>query len=238
MSIDFAILIPSRIGSTRLVNKPLIDLNGISLIERVYNQAIKLTNNVFIATDSDDVVAHVKTFTNNVVLTSSSHISGTDRIYEAAKALNLPDDIFILNLQGDEPFVPINLLKMILKDYEENHPDVITASQKITDKVDLDNPNCVKVHSIDGYAEDFQRIFKDNVEDLSHHLGIYGYKLSTLELLVNLEPTKRELDLKLEQLRFMDNNYSIYVSNYPDKVQGGIDTQEDVDKAISYLKSL
>ena len=134
MSIDFAILIPSRIGSTRLANKPLIDLNGISLIERVYNQAIKLTNNVFIATDSDDVVAHVKTFTNNVVLTSSSHISGTDRIYEAAKALNLPDDIFILNLQGDEPFVPINLLKMILKDYEENHPDVITASQKITDK--------------------------------------------------------------------------------------------------------
>jgi len=238
MSIDFAILIPSRIGSTRLANKPLIDLNGISLIERVYNQAIKLTNNVFIATDSDDVVAHVKTFTNNVVLTSSSHISGTDRIYEAAKALNLPDDIFILNLQGDEPFVPINLLKMILKDYEENHPDVITASQKITDKVDLDNPNCVKVYSIDGYAEDFQRIFKDNVEDLSHHLGIYGYKLSTLELLVNLEPTKRELDLKLEQLRFMDNNYSIYVSNYPDKVQGGIDTQEDVDKAISYLKSL
>ena len=94
------------------------------------------------------------------------------------------------------------------------------------------------MHSIDGYAEDFQRIFKDNVEDLSHHLGIYGYKLSTLELLVNLEPTKRELDLKLEQLRFMDNNYSIYVSNYPDKVQGGIDTQEDVDKAISYLKSL
>ena len=238
MSIDFAILIPSRIGSTRLANKPLIDLNGISLIERVYNQAIKLTNNVFIATDSDDVVAHVKTFTNNVVLTSSSHISGTDRIYEAAKALNLPDDIFILNLQGDEPFVPINLLKMILKDYEENHPDVITASQKITDKVDLDNPNCVKVYSIDGYAEDFQRIFKDNVEDLSHHLGIYGYKLSTLELLVNLEPTKRELDLKLEQLRFMDNNYSIYVSNYPDKVQGGIDTQEDVEKAISYLKSL
>ena len=238
MSIDFAILIPSRIGSTRLANKPLIDLNGISLIERVYNQAIKLTNNVFIATDSDDVVAHVKTFTNNVVLTSSSHISGSDRIYEAAKALNLPDDIFILNLQGDEPFVPINLLKMILKDYEENHPDVITASQKITDKVDLDNPNCVKVYSIDGYAEDFQRIFKDNVEDLSHHLGIYGYKLSTLELLVNLEPTKRELDLKLEQLRFMDNNYSIYVSNYPDKVQGGIDTQEDVDKAISYLKSL
>jgi len=63
MSIDFAILIPSRIGSTRLANKPLIDLNGISLIERVYNQAIKLTNNVFIATDSDDVVAHVKTFT-------------------------------------------------------------------------------------------------------------------------------------------------------------------------------
>jgi len=179
MNDNFAILIPSRIGSTRLANKPLVDLNGKSLIQRVFNQATKLTEDVFIATDSQDVIDHVKTFTNNVVLTSNTH-----------------NDTFIINLQGDEPFVPVDLLELILKDYATFKPDVITASQIITDKADLNNPNCVKVKSVDGFAEDFQRVFEDDVSELRHHLGIYGYK------------------------------------------QGGIDTQDDVDKAISYLKNL
>ena len=238
MNDNFSILIPSRIGSTRLANKPLVDLNGKSLIQRVFNQATKLTKDVFIATDYQDVIDHVKTFTNNVVLTSNTHISGTDRVYEAARSLEFDDDTFIINLQGDEPFVPVDLLELILKDYATFKPDVITASQIITDKADLNNPNCVKVKSVDGFAEDFQRVFEDDVSELRHHLGIYGYKLSTLESLIKLKPTRRELDLKLEQLRFMDNNFSIYVSKYPNRVQGGIDTQDDVDKAISYLKNL
>ena len=238
MNDNFSILIPSRIGSTRLANKPLVDLNGKSLIQRVFNQATKLTKDVFIATDSQDVIDHVNTFTNNVVLTSNTHISGTDRVYEAARSLEFDDDTFIINLQGDEPFVPVDLLELILKDYATFKPDVITASQIITDKADLNNPNCVKVKSVDGFAEDFQRVFEDDVSELRHHLGIYGYKLSTLESLIKLKPTRRELDLKLEQLRFMDNNFSIYVSKYPNRVQGGIDTKDDVDKAISYLKNL
>jgi 3-deoxy-manno-octulosonate cytidylyltransferase (CMP-KDO synthetase) len=99
MNDNFSILIPSRIGSTRLANKPLVDLNGKSLIQRVFNQATKLTKDVFIATDSQDVIDHVKTFTNNVVLTSNTHISGTDRVYEAARSLEFDDDTFIINLQ-------------------------------------------------------------------------------------------------------------------------------------------
>ena len=147
MNDNFSILIPSRIGSTRLANKPLVDLNGKSLIQRVFNQATKLTKDVFIATDSQDVINHVKTFTNNVVLTSNTHISGTDRVYEAARSLEFDDDTFIINLQGDEPFVPVDLLELILKDYATFKPDVITASQIITDKADLNNPNCVKKSS-------------------------------------------------------------------------------------------
>jgi 3-deoxy-manno-octulosonate cytidylyltransferase (CMP-KDO synthetase) len=141
-------------------------------------------------------------------------------------------------LQGDEPFVPIDLLKLIQNDFNKNTCDVITASQKITNVNDLQNPNCVKVHTTNNYADDFQRICKVNTKNASHHLGIYGYRLSTLNKLVELTPTERELELKLEQLRFMDNNFSIYVSSYTNTVQGGIDTQEDVDNAILYLKNL
>ena len=96
MNSDFTILIPSRIGSTRLANKPLVDLNGMSLIQRVFLQAVQLTSDVFIATDSNLVENHVKNFTNNVVMTSESHISGTDRVCEAAKILNLSDDRLII----------------------------------------------------------------------------------------------------------------------------------------------
>lgn len=237
MSSNLTILIPSRIGSTRLSNKPLVEIHGISLIQRVFLQASKLTDDVYIATDSSLIENHVKNFTNNVVMTSESHISGTDRVCEAAKILNLPDNRFIINLQGDEPFVPTDLLELIQNDFNKNTCDVITASQKITNMNDLQNPNCVKVHTTNNYADDFQRICKVNAENTSHHLGIYGYRLSTLNKLVELTPTERELELKLEQLRFMDNNFSIYVSSYKDHVHGGIDTQEDVDNAISYLKN-
>ena len=238
MSSNLTILIPSRIGSTRLPNKPLVEIHGLSLIQRVFIQASKLTDDVYIATDSSLIENHVKNFTNNVVMTSESHISGTDRVCEAAKILNLPDNRFIINLQGDEPFVPIDLLELILNDFNNNNCDVITASQKIANIDDLQNPNCVKVHTTKNHADDFQRICKVNAENVSHHLGIYGYRLSTLNKLVELPPTERELELKLEQLRFMDNNFSIYVSSYTNTVQGGIDTQEDVDNAISYLKNL
>ena len=238
MNSDFTILIPSRIGSTRLANKPLVDLNGMSLIQRVFLQAVQLTSDVFIATDSNLVENHVKNFTNNVVMTSESHISGTDRVCEAAKILNLSDDRLIINLQGDEPFVPIDLIELVQDDFNNNTCDVITASQRLTNIEDLQNPNCVKVHTTKNYADDFQRLCKaNNAENVSHHLGIYGYTLATLKKLVELAPTERELELKLEQLRFMDNNFSIYVSPYKSFVQGGIDTQEDVDNAISYLKN-
>ena len=238
MTDNFTILIPSRIGSTRLANKPLVDIHGMSLIQRVFLQASQLTDQVYIATDSSLVEDHVKNFTNNVVMTTESHISGTDRVCEAAKILNLPDDMFIINLQGDEPFVPIDLLELIQNDFNKNTCDVITASQEIINIEDLQNPNCVKVHTTNNYADDFQRICKVHAKNASHHLGIYGYRLATLNKLVKLAPTERELELKLEQLRFMDNNFSIYVSSYSHSVQSGIDTQEDVDNAILYLKNI
>ena len=122
------ILIPSRIGSTRLKNKPLIDLDGKSIIQRAISNALSITENAYVATDSDLIKSNLEQITNNVIMTSSNHISGTDRIYEAAKKLGLNDKTLILNLQGDEPFIPSELVSKVIDDYYDNDCDVITVS--------------------------------------------------------------------------------------------------------------
>ena len=238
MTKDFVILIPSRIGSTRLQNKPLVDINGKTLIQRVFDQSLKATSQSFIATDSRLIYDHVKSFTDNIVMTSDTHISGTDRVFEAASILSLEKDQLIINLQGDEPFMPVDLISTLVDDYANNECDVITASHPIQLNEDFTNPNCVKVSSESSYATDFMRIpSKEPLELLNRHIGIYGYTFETLEKLVALEPSSREIELKLEQLRFMDNKYSIYVSQYKNSIQSGIDTSDDVDAAILYLNN-
>jgi len=238
MTKDFVILIPSRIGSTRLQNKPLVDINGKTLIQRVFDQSLKATSQSFIATDSRLIYDHVKSFTDNIVMTSDTHISGTDRVFEAASILSLEKDQLIINLQGDEPFMPVDLINTLVDDYANNECDVITASHPIQLNEDFTNPNCVKVSSESSYATDFMRIpSKEPLELLNRHIGIYGYTFETLEKLVALEPSAREIELKLEQLRFMDNRYSIYVSQYRNSIQSGIDTSDDVDAAILYLNN-
>tara|TARA_B110000467_G_scaffold93065_1_gene84067 strand:- start:304 stop:1023 length:720 start_codon:yes stop_codon:yes gene_type:complete len=238
MTKDFVILIPSRIGSTRLQNKPLVDINGKTLIQRVFDQSLKATSQSFIATDSRLIYDHVKSFTDNIVMTSDTHISGTDRVFEAASILSLEKDQLIINLQGDEPFMPVDLINTLVDDYANNECDVITASHPIQSNEDFTNPNCVKVSSESSYATDFMRMpSKEPLELLNRHIGIYGYTFETLEKLVALEPSSREIELKLEQLRFMDNKYSIYVSQYKNSIQSGIDTSDDVDAAILYLNN-
>lgn len=235
MNSNFAILIPARIGSTRLKNKPLIDIKGMSLIERVFKNSITITENTYIATDSQEVLEHVQSFSTNIVMTSDAHISGTDRVFEAAENLKLNDDTLIINLQGDEPFMPKDLVIQLVEDFNNNSCDVISACHPINNSDDLKNPNCVKVHcDSNNYAKSFQRTLNSN-ELSMRHIGIYGYRMKTLRKLVNLKPTKNELFHKLEQLRFMDNNYSIYMTHYKNEIPSGIDTQEDVDQAINYL---
>ena len=236
MTKDFIILIPSRIGSTRLKNKPLVDIDGKTLIQRVFEQSLKATSQSFIATDSQLIYEHAKSFTDNIVMTSDKHISGTDRVFEAASSLSLNEDQLIINLQGDEPFMPVDLINTLVDDYTNNECDVITASHPIESNQDIVNPNCVKVLSESSYATDFMRIpSNEPLELLSRHIGIYGYSFETLKKLVALEPSEREINLKLEQLRFLDNKYSIYVSQYRKIIQSGIDTSDDVDAAVLYL---
>jgi|TARA_B100001540_G_scaffold109514_1_gene98291 3-deoxy-manno-octulosonate cytidylyltransferase (CMP-KDO synthetase) len=235
MNESIYILIPSRIGSTRIKNKPLIDINGETLIQRVFKNALNISSNTYVATDSEKIKDNILKISSNVIMTSD-HISGTDRIYEAANKLNLPDDTFILNLQGDEPFIPKELIYQVINDFNDNDCDVITVSTKIKTNDDLSDPNCVLVETDNSmYAKNFARI--GNFTNPMRHIGIYGYSYKILNNLVNLEPTKSELEFKLEQLRFLENNYSIYVSYYDGNIPNGIDTEQDVIAANKYLQN-
>ena len=230
------ILIPSRIGSTRLKNKPLIDLQGKSIIQRAVLNALDITENTYVATDSNLIKENVFEISKNVIMTSSEHISGTDRICEAAAKLDLDEDTLILNLQGDEPFIPSDLVTKVINEYNKNQCDVITVSTLIKSDNELTNQNCVLVETdMNGYATNFVRT--GNIEDPKRHIGIYGYSFKTLNELVKLKPTKSELSLKLEQLRFLENNYSIYVTEYDEQIPNGIDTLEDVENALNFLKN-
>lgn len=232
---DLYILIPSRIGSTRLENKPLINLGGKSLIQRVLNNALEITDKAFVATDSDLIKNNIIDMTSNIIMTSTDHISGTDRICEAAKILNIDEDAFIINLQGDEPFIPKKLIEKIIHDYSNNTCDVITVSTKIKSNEEINNPNCVMVETDKNqYATKFTR--SDNVPNPRRHIGIYGYSFNILQKLVSLKPTKNEINFKLEQLRFLENGYSIYVSEFNEEIPPGIDTEEDVIMANKYIK--
>jgi 3-deoxy-manno-octulosonate cytidylyltransferase (CMP-KDO synthetase) len=234
MNDDFYIIIPSRIGSTRLKNKPLINLNGETLIQRVFKNAAEISTNTFVATDSELIADNLNMITNNIIMTSSDHISGTDRVYEAASKLNLTDETLILNLQGDEPFIPQELISQMKNNFYSLSCDIVTASNPLKSKEDIHNPNCVMVEvDENNYAKQFLRT--GSINNPMRHIGIYGYSLKTLNQLVSLKPTENEIKLKLEQLRFLENDFSIYVSNYIDDIPDGIDTADDVLKAKSYL---
>ena len=234
MNDDFYIIIPSRIGSTRLKNKPLIDINGESLIQRVFKIALYISPNTFVATDSELIANNLEMITSNVIMTSNEHISGTDRVHEAASKLNLNEQTLILNLQGDEPFIPNDLISQMKNNFYSLSCDIVTASNPLKSIEDIHNPSCVMVEVDDSnYAKQFLRT--GSLNNPMRHIGIYGYSLKTLNQLVLLKPTENEIKLKLEQLRFLENDFSIYVSNYIDDIPDGIDTADDVIKAKSYL---
>ena len=234
MNDDFYIIIPSRIGSTRLKNKPLIDINGESLIQRVFKNALNISPNTFVATDSELIAKNLEIITSNVIMTANEHISGTDRVHEAATKLNLNEQTLILNLQGDEPFIPNDLISQMKNNFYSLSCDIVTASNPLKSKEDIHNPSCVMVEVDESnYAKQFLRT--GSLYNPMRHIGIYGYSLKTLNQLVSLKPTENEIKLKLEQLRFLENDFSIYVSNYIDDIPDGIDTADDVLKAKSYL---
>jgi len=239
------ILIPSRLAATRLPNKPLLKINGLSIINHVYQKA-KSTEigNVYVATGDKEIFKEVNENNGDCILTEKEHQTGTDRIFEACQKLKLNNIEYIINLQGDEPMIDIDDIKNLNKKATDKQSEIATLACKITDNKMFYKNNIVKVITEQELSKDkiskaknFSReaLFNKNA-NIYQHIGIYMYKISILEKFVNLKRTKNEISQKLEQLRAMDNNISIDVI-LANSSPIGVDTNEDyleIKKLMEY----
>ena len=236
----FIVIIPSRLFSTRLKEKALLDLNGKSLIERVYLRAIQSNaSKVFITTDSKKIEDHVKGFTPNVILTSNKHKSGTDRVYECASKLGIDDDMVIVNVQGDEPFIDPQTINKTADIIFKNKDASVGSACTLFKDNDFNDPNNVKVSLSDtnkaiNFLRNVSPINLDTKVKYFQHVGIYSFNYETLSAFVSLPRSKNEISESLEQLRFLDNGYDIYLEEI-EELSIGIDTETDYKKALKIL---
>lgn len=202
-------IIPSRFNSSRFPGKPLIDIHGKTMIQRVYEQ-VKQANleKVLVATDDKRIFNEVLRFGGEVVMTSTKHQCGTDRCVEALTKVESFQNI--INIQGDEPFINPKQIEQIRNQLEKHNSSIVTLAKKIEDKLLLSDINCVKLGIDKNHkASWFDRKISTQAPPYYEHVGIYGFKTNTLLQLSTLKPTENELRLKLEQLRWMDHHYLI-----------------------------
>ncbi len=229
------ILIPSRLASTRLPNKPLLKINGTSIINHVYKKAeSSMIGDVFVATGDQEIFDEVTKKGGKCILTKKKHNTGTDRIFEAYQNLKINNIDYIINLQGDEPMIDVEDIKNLNTNAINKQPEIATLACEIKDKNILNKNNVVKVITDEkiskknmSKANTFLRqvSLKDN-KNIYHHIGIYMYKVSILEKFVKLKQSRNEIDQKLEQLRAIDNNIEINVI-LANTSPIGVDTEED-----------
>lgn len=246
---NFIAIIPARYASTRFPGKPLADMNGKPMIQRVYEQVAKAVEEVWVATDDTRIYDTVFSFGGKAVMTSPHHPSGTDRIEEAYKNIGKKYDV-VINVQGDEPFIQpqqIENLKLCFDSKDVQLATLVKPFDKSGGFEALFNPNSPKVViDKDGYAIYFSRSIIPYIRDAHHsqwlekhtfyrHIGMYGYRSDVLSQITKLPPTTLEKAESLEQLRWIENGYRIRVG-YTDTETIGIDTPEDMEKAIAYLK--
>ena len=230
-------VIPARYGSLRFPGKPLVDIAGKSMIQRVYEQAIKCKdlNKVLVATDDDKIFNHVKLFNGNVIITSSNHQSGTDRCAEAVEKIGEDYDI-IINIQGDEPTINPFQISSLIELLKNSKEGIGTLYKKIKSQKELDDLNTVKLI----FNDDFEAInfLRENLFDkilCNKHIGMYGFRKETLMKITMLPLSINEKKHNLEQLRWLDNNYKIKVLET--KTENiSIDTIDDLKKLLNNTK--
>ncbi len=241
----FSVVIPARFQSSRLPGKPLLDLGGLSMLQRVYQQACKSdASQVYIATDHADILYHAKEFCEQVIMTRQDHSTGTDRLQEVAQYLSLADDHIIVNVQGDEPFIDaVSLSKLIdvFKKDTKQEIDLASLKVQITKKEDIENPNNVKVITdINNLAIYFSRSVipyyrdKDLAVKYYKHKGVYAFRKQALIDFYNTPMTPLEAAEKIEAIRYQEIGKKIkMVETAVEAI--GIDTPEDLEKAKKYL---
>ena len=237
------IIIPSRLAATRLPQKPLIKINNKTLIMHVYEKAIQSQiGEVYVATCDEEIASEVSKNGGNFIMTDINHTTGTDRVFEASKKLDLKDTDFVMNIQGDEPMINPLDIKNLNKLAKKKSLNISTLAYNIEENEDYDNENIVKVITKNKISDNsisealnFHRVIPENhYDNVYRHFGIYLYKYSALKMFVNFKKSKNEIEEKLEQLRAIDNNMEIEVilANF---FSSGIDTKKDLDEYIKLL---
>ncbi len=234
------IIIPARLASTRLPSKPLADILGKPMIQRVYEQALAADlGDVVIACDGEEIANAARKFSAKFVITDPNLPSGTDRIYAAWKAIGGDFEV-IVNLQGDLPNIDPRVIVAAAKAALDKDCDIATVASKIKNLDEITNPNVVKIARAEsGHALYFSRsAIPHGKGDFLHHIGIYAYKTSALEKFVKLAPSILEKRESLEQLRALENDMKIVVE-IVDAHPLSVDTPEDlaaVTKVIAEQK--
>jgi len=229
------VIIPSRLSATRLPGKPLLKINGLSIISHVFRKAQEANiGEVIVATEDQEIIDDVKQNGGQAILTKNNHKTGTDRIYEALKKFDNSDVDLIMNLQGDEPLMNVEDIKNLNNQMIKNNHQLGTLASKISNKNLYENQNVVKVETkvnlnISNFpeAKKFMRKVTEKKENIFHHLGIYCYKKETLKNFVSLKQSTSEVKNNLEQLRAIDNNIKINVA-LAKSSPIGVDTEEDL----------
>lgn len=230
-------------SATRLPGKPLLKIDGMSIISHVFKKAERANiGEVVVATEDQEIMDDVKNNGGYAVLTSKKHKTGTDRIYEAFTLLNKKDVKYIMNLQGDEPDIDINDIKTLDMKMKTNNSEIGTLASLISNQEMFEDENLVKVKIKESFnknsfpfAQNFIRKTKDKT-NVFHHIGIYCYEVQTLKKFISFNQTQNELENKLEQLRALDNKININVA-LAKKSPIGVDTQEDyiaIKKIMKY----
>ncbi|MBT3457810.1 MAG: 3-deoxy-manno-octulosonate cytidylyltransferase [Thiotrichales bacterium] len=243
---DFSIIIPARYASSRLPAKLLKDINGKTLIEHTYSNAVKSdASRVIIATDDVRIKTIAEDFGAEVCMTNDSHISGTSRLSEVVSVLNFQDDDVVVNLQGDEPMMSPSAINQVASNLSSSGMSVATLCEKIDTEDAYFDENCVKVvYNSRGKAMYFSRspipAFRDsakiNLDLCFRHIGLYAYRVNFLKDYTNMTISSLEMAEKLEQLTFLTHGFDIHVETSCASTGYGVDTESDLIKVKKEIK--
>lgn len=244
----FVAIIPARYASTRFPGKPLADMNGKYMIQRVYEQVKKCIQEVYVATDDDRIAQAVTRFGGNAIMTSDKHRSGTDRCYEALTKIAGRFDV-VINIQGDEPFIKPEQIEAIMACFDTPDTEIATLVRPFTEEESFDalfNSNSPKVvlnkkqeaiyfsRSIIPYIRNFSHTEWLKQHTFYKHIGMYAYRSDILKEITALPQSPLEIAESLEQLRWIENGYKIKTGITTQETIG-IDTPEDMEKALKFL---
>jgi 3-deoxy-manno-octulosonate cytidylyltransferase (CMP-KDO synthetase) len=245
----FLAVIPARFQSTRFPGKPLTLIGGKPMLQHVYERVKQssLFEEVIIATDDERIRKEAENWGAKVAMTSTEHPSGTDRCAEAADNFKGSGYDVVVNIQGDEPFISKEPLRLLTKIFDNKLVEIATLLQRIKNEEDIHNPNVVKaVSAKDKKVLYFSRsaipFIRDKVSEkwletynFQKHIGIYAYRKEVLKEIVKLKPSSLELAESLEQLRWLENGYNIYAEETDYKMLA-VDTPEDLAKAETFYR--